>query len=711
MPFHIMMQTNRFWKFVFLTLIATLMVMAGIIFFLWQKLTTDEIHALSGIAVKDISYITSLVLIFAFVAFIGLQIIYLTYIKPLKTFCAEAELIYSTNPSHRVKITGNRDFKRLATVINDFADMFENLNKTITEQILNARKETEKERNLLAAIMSELPQGVIICNSNGRILLFNSLAKKIFTPGSGQGKSEIFLGLGRSVFHLLDKALIAHALEEIEDRLENPGQNMASSFIAPIHADRLISAEAIPVLDPENRITGFILAFQDVTDEINLYDTTHEKLIALKTDLDIQVQKVREMLNTSGLVPRDTPFLQQELMKAVDLWPRQYEEVSEDLLEAISTRLPLTRHLLKDFLSGVKQKAKYLHDIHLNLSLPDEASHLLADTYSFTAALIFLLQNLSEMIKNHEFNLSMVQKKGFLVFEISWEGPLILRSRIDQLMQKRINSLPSLFYVLRQNKASFEAICDNHEKSSRVRIIARAGSKTQAREKHQAPVITGSRPEFYDLDLFRTDAEDNNLFNTDLKNITYTVFDTETTGLNPDGGDEIISLAAVRIVNNRIVYQDIFEELVDPKRDIPMESYRIHGINYEMVTGKKDIRTIMPAFKDYAAETVLLGHNIAFDMKMFKVKEKQTGISLMNPVLDTLLLSAVLHPVHARHDMESIAERLGVNIIGRHTALGDAIATAEIFLKLIPLLNSNGVLTLRDAVKASKKSYYARLKY
>jgi DNA polymerase-3 subunit epsilon len=98
-------------------------------------------------------------------------------------------------------------------------------------------------------------------------------------------------------------------------------------------------------------------------------------------------------------------------------------------------------------------------------------------------------------------------------------------------------------------------------------------------------------------------------------------------------------------------------------------------------------------------------------MKMFKVKEKQTGIRLMNPVLDTLLLSAVLHPVHARHDMESIAERLGINIIGRHTALGDAIATAEIFLKLLPLLNSNGVLTLGDAVKASKKSYYARLKY
>ena len=711
LPFYPMMQTNRFWKFVFLTLIATFLIIAGIIFFLWQKLTVDEIHALSDIAVKDGSYLTSLVFFFAFVAFVSLQIIYLTYVKPLKKICSEAEVIYSTNPSHRIKITGNRDVSRLSAVINDFADMFENLNRTITEQILNARKETEKERNLLAAIMSELPQGVIICNINGRILLFNSLAKKIFTPNPGQRKSEIFLGLGRSVFHLFDKALIAHAMEEIESRLGISGQNVASSFITPIHTDRLISVEAIPVLDPEKNITGFILAFLDVTDDINLYDITHEKLISLKNSIAIQVEQAKDLLNPHCPGPHDTLLIQEEMIKTLDLWPRQYEEVSEALLEAISTRLPLTRHPLKDFLSGLKQKTEDLYGIHLRLSLTDEESYLLADTYSFTSAFIFLFQNLSKMVRNTELNLCSYKNKNFIIFEISWDSFFLSKHRIENLMQKRINSLPSLFYVLKQNKASFEIICDKDGHSSRINIIANAGSKTHIKEKHQAPVITGSRPEFYDLDLFNMDEENNDFLNTDLKHITYTVFDTETTGLNPDGGDEIISLAAVRIVNNRIVYQDIFEELVDPKRDIPMESYRIHGINYEMVSGKKDIHTILPVFKDYAAETVLLGHNIAFDMKMFKVKEKTTGIRILNPVLDTLLLSAILHPVYACHDMESIAGRLGVNIIGRHTALGDAIASAEIFLKLLPLLNSNGVLTLRDAIKASKKSYYARLKY
>jgi DNA polymerase-3 subunit epsilon len=61
--------------------------------------------------------------------------------------------------------------------------------------------------------------------------------------------------------------------------------------------------------------------------------------------------------------------------------------------------------------------------------------------------------------------------------------------------------------------------------------------------------------------------------------------------------------------------------------------------------------------------------------------------------------------------MESISQRLGISVVGRHTALGDAIATAEIFLKLIPLLAKQGIYTLRDARAAAQKSYYARIRY
>ena len=81
------------------------------------------------------------------------------------------------------------------------------------------------------------------------------------------------------------------------------------------------------------------------------------------------------------------------------------------------------------------------------------------------------------------------------------------------------------------------------------------------------------------------------------------------------------------------------------------------------------------------------------------------------PVLDTLLLSAVLHQDLQSHQLEAIAERLGINVIGRHTALGDAIVTGEAFLKMIPLLAERGVLTLKHARDAAEKTFYARVKY
>jgi DNA polymerase-3 subunit epsilon len=219
-----------------------------------------------------------------------------------------------------------------------------------------------------------------------------------------------------------------------------------------------------------------------------------------------------------------------------------------------------------------------------------------------------------------------------------------------------------------------------------------------------------SRPEYYDFNLFA--ARDASIdLDRPLADLAYSVFDTETTGLDPSAGDEIIQIGAVRVVNLRLLRQEIFDQLIDPRRPLRPEGIPIHGITEDMVRGQPTIDTVLPAFYEFCSETVLVAHNAAFDMRFLELKEAAAGVRFAQPVLDTLLLSAVIHPNQESHRLETIAERLGINVIGRHTALGDAFVTGEIFVKMVPLLAAMGITTLRQALAAAEKTYYARVKY
>ncbi len=127
-----------------------------------------------------------------------------------------------------------------------------------------------------------------------------------------------------------------------------------------------------------------------------------------------------------------------------------------------------------------------------------------------------------------------------------------------------------------------------------------------------------------------------------------------------------------------------------------------------MLVGAPKVDTVLPEFKEFAEHAILVAHNAAFDMRFLELNERRAKVRFSNPVLDTLLLSTVVHPNLDDHTLDGIAARMNIPVVGRHTALGDAIVTAEILLKLIPLLEAQGIKTLREAIKASEKSKFAK---
>jgi DNA polymerase-3 subunit epsilon len=251
-----------------------------------------------------------------------------------------------------------------------------------------------------------------------------------------------------------------------------------------------------------------------------------------------------------------------------------------------------------------------------------------------------------------------------------------------------------------------------HNAFFRIVLPAAATPEVQAIDQAQH-LHSESRPEYYDFDLFASrDAEGSGIdLDRRLADLAYSVFDTETTGLEPSNGDEIIQMGAVRIVNQRLLRQEIFDQLVDPRIPLKPEGIPIHGITEAMVKGQPTLDVVLPAFHEFCHETVLVAHNAAFDMRFLQLKEAATGVRFEQPVLDTLLLSAVLHPEQESHRLEAIAERLGVPVLGRHTALGDAMVTAEVFVKMLPLLRERGLVTLGQVLEASRATWLARVKY
>ena len=164
-----------------------------------------------------------------------------------------------------------------------------------------------------------------------------------------------------------------------------------------------------------------------------------------------------------------------------------------------------------------------------------------------------------------------------------------------------------------------------------------------------------------------------------------TVFDVETTGLDPRRGHRIVEIAGVRIEQGKVLAEGAFTSLVNPERDIPLEVSRINNITGNDVIGAPTIMTVLPSFLEFTKGSILVAHNAEFD-KSFLEAEKEFcwGYIELPEMLCSLRLSRNLFPTAFRHNLDAMSERFGMPLPeGRHRALPDVLQTAHILLKML----------------------------
>lgn len=189
---------------------------------------------------------------------------------------------------------------------------------------------------------------------------------------------------------------------------------------------------------------------------------------------------------------------------------------------------------------------------------------------------------------------------------------------------------------------------------------------------------------------------------TPLISLDAVAFDTETTGLDAATA-RIVQMGALRIGSMSPDEAARFEHFVHPGLPIPPASSAIHGISDEDVQDAPRFAGILPELEAFFGTATVVGHTISYDRRVLEAECVRVGLTLQRRRwLDVRFLAELARPGLASYDLDGLASHFEVRVNGRHTAMGDARATAEIYRALLPLLRERGIRTLAEAEAASR---------
>lgn len=538
------------------------------------------------------------------------------------------------------------------------------------------------QKDWLASILQTLEEGVFVCTPQHRIMLYNPAA---LTLAGQPGR----VGLARHLGDVLDIAPVGHSLDRLRLRHEAEagtpeGQARAAPFLCSTRGgETLLRGRMALLTGARGAVTGYVVTLVDGAADHALLAGGDALRRTLRHDLAPALDRLTKTSDSDAAAAAETAL----------------ETIAEGLAGLMLGHSVMAEIHAADLAELVSRR---LAPQGLRLTLTGTPRWLLADSHALVDALAMLAERIAAECGAEEFFLETGNGGERLGLDLSWRGKPLPAAALESLLEANGGAdgaaHQGLARVLERHGTRLVPVAGPPGGMAALRLALHRPKTGDASARKRLP----PRPEFYDANLMEAHQGDAELAARNLRGLRFVVFDCEMTGLRPDQGDEIVQIAAVPVVRGRVLSGEGMDWIVDPGRPIPPASIRFHGLTDFDVAGHPPIAEVLPEFRTFAGDAVLVAHNAAFDLRFIARAETAAGVSFdACPVLDTMLVSRLLDGGEAAHSLDALCDRYGIAITGRHTALGDTIATAELLVRMIDRLEARGLATFGAVMRAT----------
>lgn len=611
--------------------------------------------------------------------------------RPIDLLAGDLRARAHADVSPRTRAAIARYLGDLAPAADAAAQSLSETRNALAEAVARETQRLADEKARLEALLSDVGAGVVLCSGAHQIVFYNSAAVDLLgvdpSPSGG-------LGLARHLFDYLREGPVRHAHARLSAGTDPEVEAVSDILCATTGTARILALRMRLLPAEDGGPPGYVLTLRDVTGDL----AQHARTEAFLTEIFDRVRRPAANLVTLMAALPDQPgdagddfrpeaALDNAIRAEVVQLSRAVKDLAarHDAVRSEAWPLALTR--ASDLVDGIRARIEAGGG---TASVAAAPLLLRCNGFEIVALIAGLAEAIATEVVDPAFRLSVDEDDGAAMLRLVWSGPGLALGRLQGWLGAPLE--PGLGDVTRAGVLASHATDAWPEAMGQGEQALCLPLPVARRAGPRAPAIR--RRVVYDFDLLGRGQADR-LADRRLRDLTYVVFDTETTGLLPGQGDEIVQIAAARIVNARRVEGEILDTLVNPGRPIPPGATAVHGITDAMVADAPPATEALRRFHRFAEGAVLVAHNAPFDLAFLQRSEAALGLRFDMAVLDTVLLSAVIYGQHDSHSLDALSHRLGIAIPeeARHTALGDTLATADAFLKLLAMLEGRGLST------------------